>query len=280
MGDSINSHQLSNVQFEKIASIIYKNCGIHLTPSKKIMVESRLNRRLRQLSISSFEKYMQLITSQEGIKNELVFMIDVITTNKTDFFRESHHFDFLTESLLPQLLDRNENKTLRVWSAACSTGEEPYTIAMVLEEFAQLYPKHKHEILASDISTDVLKKASAAIYPADRINDIPQKFRQRYLLRSKNNSNPRIRIVPKLREKVEFRRINLVEPDLRLDQQQDVIFCRNVLIYFDRDTQLKVITNLLKNLRKDGFLLIGHSESLLFFDLPIRQVRPTIFIKN
>jgi chemotaxis protein methyltransferase CheR len=276
----IESARLTPSHFEKISKIVYTHCGINLEPCKKIMLESRLNKRLRALQLSSFAEYLDLINSREGMENELVHMIDVVTTNKTDFFREPHHFDFLKDVLLPQFVQHETNKPFRVWSSACSTGEEPYTLAMVLQEFANANPGFTYDIMASDISTSVLKKASEGIYAAPRADDIPQQYRKNYLLRSKDVSNPRVRVVSQLREKVRFARVNLTEPITSPDLLQDVIFCRNVLIYFDRETQLTVIQNLLKKLKKGGILFIGHSESLHFFDLPIRQVRPTIFIKN
>jgi chemotaxis protein methyltransferase CheR len=276
----MNVLQLSSHEFETVAELVYENCGINLEPCKKTMVESRLNRRLRALNISTFGNYLQFVNTKDGIENELSHLIDVLTTNKTDFFREIHHFDFMMDSLLPEFMKSNGTKTMKVWSAACSSGEEPYTIAMVLQEFARLNASFAYEVLASDISTQVLQKAIRAIYHADRANDIPAAYRSKYLLRGKDHSNPRIRVTPELRTKVRFERINLIDDALNVEQVQDVIFCRNVLIYFDRETQLKVIRNLLANLRSGGLLFIGHSESLHFFDLPIRQIRPTIFFKH
>jgi chemotaxis protein methyltransferase CheR len=276
----MESARLSTANFDKIAKIVYRQCGINLEPCKKIMVESRLNKRLRALNIGSFEEYVELISSRQGIETELVHMIDVVTTNKTDFFREPHHFEFLRDVLLPKFASQEESRPFRVWSSACSSGEEPYTLAMVLQDFAHANPRFAYEILASDISTQVLKKASDAIYNADRAIDIPEHFKRQYLLKSKDAANPRVRIVGQLRDKVKFSRINLTEPELPVELLQDAIFCRNVLIYFDRETQLTVIQNLLRKLKKGGILFIGHSESLHFFDLPITQIRPTVFIKN
>lgn len=276
---TMNLHRLSRQEFDKIAEIVYGNCGINLEFCKKTMVESRLNRRLRALNIPDFSNYLRLVTSKEGIETELVNMIDVVTTNKTDFFREKHHFDFLTESLLPDFFESNPNQTLKVWSSACSSGEEPYTLAMVLQEFAKQHRGFSYEILASDISTQILQKAIQAIYSADRAIDIPSHYRTKYLLKSKDQDSPKIRIVSELRSKVRFEQINLIDGELKVDQLQDIIFCRNVLIYFDRETQFKVVKNLLRNLRQGGLLFIGHSESLHFFDLPIKQIKPTIFVK-
>jgi chemotaxis protein methyltransferase CheR len=276
----IESSRLTASNFDKIAKIVYAQCGINLERSKTIMVESRLNKRLRALQLTSFNEYLDFINSKDGMAKELVHMIDAVTTNKTDFFREPHHFVFLRDVLLPQFIQENPNRTFRIWSSACSSGEEPYTLAMVLQDFARQHPGFTYEILASDISTNVLQKASDAIYSVERAVDIPQNYKRLYLLKSKDASNPRVKIVPQLRERVKFSRINITEPINEFDLLQDVIFCRNVLIYFDRETQLTVINNLLKKLKKGGTLFIGHSESLHFFDLPISQVRPTVFVKH
>ena len=221
---SVTMHRLSRQQFDRVAEIVYGNCGINLEFCKKTMVESRLNRRLRALSIPTFENYIQLITSKEGVESELVHMIDVVTTNKTDFFREKHHFDFLSETVLPDFFENNTNQALKVWSSACSSGEEPYTLAMVLQEFARNHRGFDYEILASDISTQILQKAIDAIYPADRVVDIPGEYRSKYLLKSKSQEFPKIRIVSELRSKVKFEHINLIDPDLQVDRLQDIIF--------------------------------------------------------
>ncbi len=276
----MNLPRLTTAEFEKISKMIYNHCGIKLETCKKIMLESRLNKRLRALNQISFEQYIDYVMSPEGVEKELMHMIDVVTTNKTDFFREPHHFDFLKNVLLPEFMHAHEQRTFRVWSAACSTGEEPYTLAMVLNEFAKQHSRFSYSILASDISTQVLQKAVNAVYHIDRAGDIPDEYKRHYLLKSKDKENQRIRITADLRNKVQFFRANLTESDYEVEGNLDVIFCRNVLIYFDRQTQYQVISSLLRKLRPGGMLFIGHSESLHFFDLPIKQVRPTVFIKN
>jgi chemotaxis protein methyltransferase CheR len=274
------THRLTSTEFNMLSRMVYAACGINLEPVKKTMVESRLNRRLRALNLQSFGDYIEMITGKDASQDEFINMIDAVTTNKTDFFREPHHFEFLTNHIVPSFLSAEESRPMRVWSAASSSGEEPYTLAMILEEVRHAHPGFFYEILASDISTSVLKKAVEAIYPADRADDIPLHYRKKYILKSKDATNPRIRVVAPLREAVMFAQINLIGNDLPVERMQDIIFCRNVLIYFDRDTQFRVISNLLTKLKPGGFLFIGHSESLHFFDLPVKQVRPTIFIKN
>lgn len=270
---------LSQQEFQTMSRMVYNQCGINLTDGKKVMLEIRLSKRLRSLQLTSFKEYIELLNTKEGIEQELVHMIDVVTTNKTDFFREPHHFDYLTSTILPEFQQERNNRPFRVWSSACSSGEEPYTLAMVLQEFANQNSHFSYSILASDISTHVLQKASMAIYTESQVVPVPMALKQRYLLRSKNSEKPTVRIVPSLRDKVNFIRLNLMDSGWKMEEQ-DVIFCRNVLIYFDRSTQLDVIRKLVNKLRPGGYLIIGHSESLHAFDLPIRQVKPTIFIKN
>jgi chemotaxis protein methyltransferase CheR len=209
--------------------------------------------------------------------HELINMIDVVTTNKTDFFREPHHFTFLQENILPKLA--KEKRTVKVWSAACSSGEEPYTLAMVLEEFGRSLHGFNYEIFGSDISTVMLQKASLAVYAMERANCIPLELKKRYLLKSKDTERPTVRIASSLRSKVSFARINFMDTELPIHGMFDVIFCRNVLIYFDRKTQLEVIRKLMDNLSVGGYLFIGHSESLHQADLPLIQERPTIYKK-
>ncbi len=273
--------KLRSSEFQVLSSLVYKECGIHLSEAKNVMLESRLQKRLRVLGIKSFHDYIDYVSSKEGIENELVHMIDVVTTNKTDFFREPHHFDFMKEKLLPDFVNEfNCSRPLRTWSAACSSGEEPYTMAMVLDEFASLHSRFSYSILASDISTQVLQKAALAIYNAAYVNILPVDIKRKYFLKSKDQVKPTARIVPSIREKVEFVRVNLMDEKLNVGDDLDLIFCRNVLIYFDRKTQYEVVSKLAGKLRPGGFLFIGHSESLHQFDLPLKQVKPTIFFKK
>jgi chemotaxis protein methyltransferase CheR len=273
--------RLTASEFQQLASLVYAQCGINLTDGKGVMLESRLSKRLRVLQLGTFKEYIEYLTSKDGLENELVHMIDVVTTNKTDFFREPHHFDYLKNVLLPNFINENgTSRPYRIWSAACSSGEEPYTLAMVLQDFAMIENGFSYSILASDISTHVLQKAAQAIYNLDHVATVPLVSKQRYLLKSKETEKPTVRVVPQLRNKVQFTRINLMDSVLDVDGEMDAIFCRNVLIYFDRKTQLEVINKLSQKLRPGGFLFIGHSESLHNFDLPIKQVKPTVYIKK
>lgn len=275
----IEPTRLTLPEFQKLSRLVYDQCGINLSESKKIMLESRLTKRLRILNMSSFKDYIQYLGTSQGIQNELVHMIDVVSTNKTDFFREPHHFDFLQQTILPQFIKEGKRK-INIWSAACSSGEEPYTLAMVLQDFARLNNGFDYSIFGTDISTEVLQKASLAIYPLARAVDIPLAYKQKYLLKSKDDQKPTVRIVPELRKKVHFERINFMDAVLPVEEMFDVIFCRNVLIYFDRKTQQDVVLKLTTKLKKGGHLFIGHSESLYQLNLPITQIKPTIYVKQ
>jgi chemotaxis protein methyltransferase CheR len=275
---SSTSVRLSGNEFEKLSGFIYRACGISLSQSKKILVESRLQKRLSVLRLPSFSAYYDLLSTPLGAKEELVHMIDCIATNKTDFFREPVHFQFMKEEVLPAFAEEGQSRIFKVWSSACSTGEEPFTIAMVLEEFGLLH-RIPYTICATDISTKVLARAAEAIYPQRTVADVPESLKKKYLLRSKDTMNPTVRVVPKLRGKVMYKRLNLMDDSYDVDRDFDIVFCRNVLIYFDRVTQEKVVNKLLSHVRPGGYLFIGHSESIYQMKLPVRQLRPTIFQK-
>jgi chemotaxis protein methyltransferase CheR len=269
--------KLSDREFERISNFVYEQCGINLSKPKKVLVESRLQKRLSALNIVSFSAYCDMVMSTAGDKNELVHLIDAISTNKTDFFREPVHFDFLENEVIPRFMMRRDDRTFKVWSSACSSGEEPYTTAMVLEECALRHAGLRYSITASDISTRVLERAVKGIYDERIASVIPMNLRKRYLLRSKNQENPTVRIDPALRAKIQFKRVNLTEDVLEVEPDFDVIFCRNVLIYFDRKTQEQVIRKLVSKLRVGGHLFIGHSESIYHMDMSLQQVKPTVF---
>jgi chemotaxis protein methyltransferase CheR len=216
------------------------------------------------------------------MEEEIFHMIDAVTTNKTDFFREPNHFDYLVQQALPHLIKQQGagvKRRLVAWSAGCSTGEEAYTIAMVLNEFGKQFPglSFDFRILATDISTKVLETAKRAIYGEEKVDPIPMHFRKQYLLRSKDPSKGRVRIVPRLRQYVRFRRLNFLQDDFGFREGLDIIFFRNVLIYFKKSTQKQILRKVLRYLRPGGYLFIGHSETLLEMNLPLHAVAPTIY---
>ncbi|MDD6003667.1 MAG: protein-glutamate O-methyltransferase [Bacteroidales bacterium] len=268
--------KLSDKDFARLSDFIYSRYGIKMPEAKHIMLQSRLQKRLRALQIPTFAEYVDFVFSPAGA-DEIVHMMDVVSTNKTDFFREAQHFDFLTQTVLPELYETNHQSVIKVWSAGCSSGEEPYTLAMVISEYIANHRGYDFQILGSDLSTIVLEKAVTAIYPEDRVDIIPLDLKKKYLLRSKDRTKPTVRIVPELRAKTQFMRLNFMDEAYNAPSNFDIIFCRNVLIYFDRKTQESVINKLCRHLRPGGYFFLGHSESVTGIDVPLQQIKPTVF---
>ncbi len=240
--ESSKKEGLSDAEFEKLRSLIYAECGINLSHDKKTMLEIRLKRRLKSLDISSLAEYCSRVFGPDGLKDELVSLIDVVTTNKTDFFREGAHFDYLVSKALPDLARRHGTyRSALFWSAGCSTGEEPYTLAMVLSEYAQTCPGFRFRVLATDISTEVLAKAQAGIFKSAQIIPVPVSLQRKYFMRSRDRELDLVRVVPELRAQVEFKRVNFMDADFELSESPEVVFCRNVIIYFDRPTQERLL---------------------------------------
>lgn len=272
--------ELNSADFKRLQGFIYQELGIKISESKRTMLLGRLSKRLRALKIATISEYCDYLFTAEGKQLEHVHLFDVITTNKTDFFRESSHFDLLTEKLLPQWQDAiTDNRHFKIWSAGCSSGEEPYTMAMVLGEYATHNSRRSfdYEIIATDISTKVLDHAKKGVYHADRVAPVPPNLCRKYVLRNKDKNNPLVRIVPALRKKIRFGRINFMDDSFPLPDKMDVIFCRNVIIYFDKKTQEALVKKFCQNLRPGGYLFLGHSESLHGFDLPLKQIAPTVY---
>ncbi len=270
-GDSISKRN-----FDKLARFIYEYSGIKMPLTKLTMLEGRLRRRLRATGISSFDEYCDYIFNHGGLETETVHLIDAVTTNKTDFFREPKHFDYLEQSALPDLVSRGQTR-LRAWSSACSTGAEPYTMAMVLSEFIGRVSGADYSILATDLSTDVLEAARQGIYADTLIEPVPALLRQKYVMVPKQSQRRDVRIVPRLRSRIGFGRLNLMDKSYDVGDPMHIIFCRNVLIYFDKATQAHVLGRLCDCLLPGGYLFIGHSESITGIDLPLKQVSNTVF---
>ena len=274
---------MTEADFSRLSSFISGHCGIKMPPVKITMLEARLQKRLRMLGIKSFRHYCDMLFASPDGEGELVHMIDAVTTNKTDFFREPAHFTFLAETAVPEFLEYSSpaaRPPYNVWSAACSSGEEPYTLAIVLTECESASPGLKFSITATDISTRVLEKARGGIYDESQIAMIPPAQKQRYFLRSKDRAKGLVRIVPELRNRVLFQRLNLM--DLAYPFQSETVsalFCRNVIIYFDRPTQGALLDRLCRYIRKGGYLFLGHSETVHGFDLPLVRVTSTIYRK-
>ncbi len=276
----VRSEGLSDKDFSRLSSYIERELGIKMPPTKRVMLESRLFRRLRLHNMTNFSAYVDWVFSDEGSRSELIHMIDAVTTNKTDFFREADHFDYLLNVLLPKWTPRSSGDPFRVWSAGCSTGEEPYTLAMVLEERRQVAESFRWTLIASDISSKVLEKAIEAVYEEEKVAPVPMDFKRRYLLRSKDRSKAIVRVRPELRSKISFQRLNLMDENFGFKESFDVIFCRNVIIYFDRSTQERLIRKFYAHLRLGGYLFLGHSETLTGMNVPFRSVAPTVYRKD
>lgn len=263
--------------YQRIADLIEGQVGIRLPASKRAMVEGRLRRRVRALQLPDLEAYCRLLFDDGALDDEMVALIDAVTTNKTDFFREPQHFDFLQRQAVPELLAQRTSRRLKVLSAACSNGAEVYTLAMVLAEMALRLP-FRFAILGVDISTQMLAQAEAAVYPAAMMEPVPPELQARWVMRSRDPSRELVRIVPELRRAVQFMRLNLMDGSYPLDRDIDVIFCRNVLIYFDAAHQRAVIQRLAGHLRPGGFLFVGHSDCICGDDNPaLRPVSVTVF---
>ena len=272
--------RLGRRDFQRLAEFIEGYSGIRMPPNKVTLVEGRLRKRVRALGMPSLARYCRYLFDEGGLQAEAVALIDAVSTNKTDFFREPEHFRVLVETALPRLLAerRAGGETLvKFWSAASSTGAEAYTLAMVFAEFAQSRPGLRAAILGTDISTEVLQVAASGIYPEAMVAPVPMELRRRYLLRSRDAARGLVRMVPALRRMAQFARLNLMAEDYPVDDDFDVIFCRNILIYFEPDVQHAVLLRLCKHLRRGGFLFLGHTESLAGFQLPLQGVASTVF---
>lgn len=270
--------RLSKRNFELLAKYIYNYSGIKMPNTKMTMLEGRLRRRLRVTGMPTFDSYCDYLFKHGGMENEAIFLIDAVTTNKTDFFREPKHFDYMTRTALPDLVKNHGDRRIRTWSSACSTGAEPYTMAMVLSDFlADHAAERDFFVLATDLSTDVLQKAKRGVYPSELLQPVPAEMMRKHVMQATDNRRQEMRISPKLRSRVGFARLNLMDDSYPVGDPMHIIFCRNVLIYFDKRTQQHVLARLCECLLPGGYLFIGHSETVTGFDLPIKQVANTVF---
>ncbi|WP_462317067.1 CheR family methyltransferase [Marinilabilia sp.] len=273
--------ELSEKDFQAFSRYIFSEYGIKMPPVKRVMLQGRLLKRIRELKMNSYSEYREFFFSKEGQEQELLNFLNVITTNKTDFFREPVHFAFLKDQVLPAFAkETGFDRPFKVWSAGSSSGEEAYTISIGLNEFKRLNPRFRFEILGTDISSQMLRTAARGVYKEARADMVPLELKKRYFLRSKDRENPTIRVSPELQQNIRLRYLNLMDAVYDVSETFDVIFCRNVLIYFDRPTQEKVINRLCRHLGTGGYFFIGHSESLSGMDVPLQHVKPTIFQKR
>jgi chemotaxis protein methyltransferase CheR len=280
LGISETVSQLSDRHFRTIAELVDQQVGIKLPAAKRLMLEGRLLKRVRALNYSDVNEYVEHLFDAAHFDTELIHLIDCVTTNKTDFFREPSHFSYMKGVAVPEILRRRGRgaRPLKIWSAACSTGMEAYTIAMVLDDMNFAGTSFQFSVLGTDISTSVLHLAETGIYTAEMIAPVPAEFAKRYFLSSRDPSRDEVRVVPRLRRCTNFMRMNLMDEAYPVDRDVDIIFCRNVLIYFDKPTQRKVVEQLCSHLRPGGYFIVGHSESMIHNELTaLQQLKPTIF---
>ena len=253
---AVREFHYTRADFERIRRLLYQRAGISLADSKEQMVYSRLSRRLRHLGLSGFADYFEAL---ERDPQEWQQFVNALTTNLTAFFRENHHFEQLAAYLRQHAQTR---RTLRIWCAASSTGEEPYSLAIAcLETLSDWQPPVS--IIASDIDTGVLATASQGIYPLERVEQLSLQRKQRFFLRGKGGQAGKVKVRDELRELIEFRQINLLDPHWGIAGGLDIIFCRNVMIYFDKPTQNRLLERMVALLRPEGLFFAGHSESFI-----------------
>lgn len=281
--DSIYNATLSPELFNRFSQFIQQRCGIRITPSKQNMLEGRLRKRMRALLLPTFEDYARyLFHPKKNVPDEIPYFLDAIATNKTEFFRESAHFDYLRNVVLPEFMvqaDRHRSHTFRIWSAGCSTGEEPYTLAMVLNEFAEKNPEFTYAILATDLSTRALNTAKNGVYDTNQLDGVAVEYRYKYFSLSREGRTARLHINPELRKNIVFKRVNFMAAEFPIRQPLQAIFCRNVMMYFDRPVREKLIERFTKKLVPGGRLFTGHSESLAGLNTKLKIVANAVYQK-
>lgn len=270
------NYTISDHEFQAFKTLVYQKAGIALSPAKRTLLVSRLSKRIHTLGLPTFQAYYDCVTGESGAE-ELTRCLDLISTNVTHFFREPVHFDFLRERVLPSLADQQR---IRVWSAACSSGEEPYSIAVTCVDGVDNPAQWDCKILASDLSTRVLARAADAVYDHDLVSKVSSEIVRRHFLRGRGAESHTVKVKPSITKMVVFRQINLMDARYPIRTPLDVIFCRNVMIYFDRDTQEQLVAKFHQYLKPGGYLFTGHSESLQRLDHSFHYVAPTIYQKE
>lgn len=274
---AMSVYRMTDDEFDTLRDLIFVHSGIDIRPHKKQLLVNRLAKRLRNLGLTTFSQYLHYLKNGRNRDHEVVEFIDAVTTNKTDFYREPKHFSFLESQVIPEFVrnHRGGNRCLRFWSAACSSGEEPYTLAIVLSETLAKYPGWSFEIQASDLCETILRQAMTGIYEEQKVQPIPHGLLRKYFLRG----NGRYKVKPELQRNIQFRKLNLMHGfDLALSGF-DAIFLRNVLIYFNKEIQTGIIERCWNVLRPGGYLFLGHSETLQGMITQFRYVIPSVYRK-
>lgn len=278
------SRGLSDAVFMRFSNLIQSQTGIKITQSKRTHIEGKLKRRAHLLKFDDVSEYGKMVFDRGGLKDELDILIHFATTNKTDFFREPVHFNLLEKKIIPKILTqrpRNIIPRLKVWSAAASNGAEAYTLAMVLKDLASVGPYFDFSVLGTDISYEMILEARRSVYPIGMMGPVPTDLQHRYFMQSRDkNSPPVVRVVPELRQVVRFKQLNLISKVLNVDKDIDIIFLRNVLIYFNPPTQKLVVQRLAEHLRPSGYLILGHTEAVIGNDMGFEQIGTGVFCVN
>ena len=258
--DKVREFVFTESMFDQIRQLVKRHTGIVLSDGKQDMVYGRLTRRLRALELADFDSYMKIIERED--EQELIHLVNAITTNLTSFFREGHHFEYLKSTIFPHLLEQNaDSRKIRIWSAGCSTGEEPYSLAMTVRDFFADYDGWDVRIVATDLDSNVVEKAKAGIYDIARVEGVSSEYKKSWMQRGKGAKSDLVKMKPALQSLITFKQLNLLH-GWPIKGPIDIIFCRNVVIYFDKDTQRELFSRYADVLNEDGYLFIGHSENM------------------
>lgn len=263
--------------FEFIIALVYERSRIRLHDGKQALIRARLGKRMRAHGYESFHEYCEFLR-QRADEDEITHVVDALATNFTSFLREQVHFDFLVREALPTVMPKGQRQ-IQVWSAACATGEEPYSIALYLAEHYPLAAGWDWQVLATDISTKALDRARQGVYPGERVESVPAEWLRRYFQRGHGRMEGQVRLKEALRERVRFDQLNLLG-NYTLDRRFEVIFCRNVMIYFDAPTREKLVKRFISLLRPGGIFAVGSAETLAGLSLPVKSVMPSLYIKG
>ena len=267
--------RISAEECARFAGLIRDQTGIHLRANKGPLLVARLSRRLKDLKLKSFSDYYRFLENDTS-GEELLTLINKITTNKTSFFREPHHFEFIRSRLLPEL-QRAGRRNVRIWSAGCSSGEEPYSIAITLMEALGSHSSWDIRILATDIDSEVLERASAGRYPMESLDEMETELKRKYFLRWYGELEGLVEVRPRLRRMICFRRLNFIQSDWHVGDRFDIVFCRNVIIYFQQPVQERIVRGLAAHLRPEGYYFSGHSENLHYLRDTLNIIEPSIY---
>ncbi len=273
---------ITDADFKRLSEFVHLQCGVKLPPAKRTLLAEMIQERLRAHGRHSLKEYIDWLLGSGHPTEELIQFVDLATSTETEFFHQADHFEYLVQTALPELIKvtgAGISRDFMIWSAGCATGEEAYTLAMVLQEFADHYPgiPLRARVLGTDISDRVLSQANEAIYSMEKVAPISLDMKRKYLLKSKDPNRQLVRVVPELREMVKFRRLNILESDFSLRERMDIIFCRNRLTHFNRPTQQKLVNNFCRNLSPGGYLFLGPTESLQGLQVPVVQAAPAVY---